>query len=111
MTYAGVVPAFQAWEEGLLDCYHRCISHDFGVALIGAGSLSTLFGSLLLQQGTRVIAMNSNIQIEFGIKAKRWELSPEQRALGRCLMSIGYALRPMNPKGYKGVDPGSAYWK
>lgn len=111
VTNAGAEPSFPTWEDSLLDCYRRCMNHMFDVALIGAGSYSTPLGNLIFQTGHQVAVLNSNIQIVFGIKGRRWETQAWAEGT-RALFNEHwvYPLEEETPPQVDKVDGGS-YWK
>lgn len=63
------------WSEALDALYNRCMEQDFDVALLACGSYAVPLAARMKQAGKKAIVLGGMMQLLFGIKGARWELS------------------------------------
>lgn len=64
---------YASWQEGLEKLLADIASHDFDLALIGAGAWSLPLAVGIKATGRSAIHLGGETQLLFGIKGKRWE--------------------------------------
>ncbi len=63
------------WSAALDALYNRCMEQDFDVALLACGSYAVPLAARMKQAGKKAIVLGGMMQLLFGIKGARWELS------------------------------------
>lgn len=68
---------FSNWFEALQFMEKEICSYDFDIALIGAGAYGMFLGNYIKNIGKKAIHIGGALQLLFGIKGKRWDISTE----------------------------------
>ncbi len=104
---AGEMPAFESWEAALQSMLSEIDSHDYDVALVGAGAYGLPLSAHIKKKGKVAIHLGGALQLLFGIKGSRWDSHPViSKLYNEHWVSAHSSERP---SGYKLVEGGS-YW-
>lgn len=68
---------FQNWFEALEAMYQEAMKIDFDVAILGCGAYGFPLAAKLKNAGKQAIHMGGITQILFGIRGKRWDVTPD----------------------------------
>lgn len=100
---------FSSWKGALDFLYNECLQEEFDIALLSCGSYAVPLGSRLKMAGKQAIVMGGMLQLLFGIKGARWEVSrPDIVAMYNEAW-----IRPGGEYQIKGSEKmvdGKAYW-
>lgn len=113
-SMGGGAEGFSNWFEALNHMKCQIVQEDFDICLIACGAYGLPLASYVKQIGKQAIHMGGALQILFGIKGRRWDVSYEED--GRFYDYIGLQndswTRPSEyerPHNYKNVE-GGCYW-
>lgn len=98
---------FKSWFEALEHMKSQIDLIDFDIALIGAGSYGLPLASHIKRNGKIALHLGGFLQIIFGIKGKRWDLSEAHQKIMNEHWK--YPFSEEYPNNYKNLDHGS-YW-
>ncbi len=98
---------YQSWFEALEKMQEQINAIDFDTALIAAGSYGLPLAAHVKKSGKQGIHLGGFLQLFFGIRGKRWELSPHHSLLVNDHWKFPYEHE--YPSNYQKLDHGS-YW-
>lgn len=98
---------FDSWFEALDHMKSQIDSIDFDIALIGAGSYGLPLASHIKRNDKIALHLGGFLQIIFGIRGKRWDLSEAHQKIMNEHWK--YPFSEEYPNNYKNLDHGS-YW-
>lgn len=98
---------FISWFEALAYMKAQVASCDFDVALIAAGSYGLPLAAYIKSLGKKALHLGGFLQLFFGIRGRRWELSSNHSNLINEHWKFPYEHE--YPKNYNKLDHGS-YW-
>ncbi|MEJ8842223.1 hypothetical protein WG954_07500 [Lacibacter sp. H375] len=98
---------YQSWFEALEKMQEQINAVDFDIALIAAGSYGLPLAAHVKSLDKQGIHLGGFLQLFFGIRGKRWELSPHHSLLVNEHWKFPYEHE--YPSNYQKLDHGS-YW-
>ncbi|MEY8687851.1 hypothetical protein AB9N12_17630 [Bacteroides sp. AN502(2024)] len=102
-TIAGNTDGFSSWFEALEYMKNEIKEKDFEIALLGCGAYGFPLAAYIKRMGKKAIHIGGTLQLNFGIKGKRWKHYPFYNE---------YWVEPSaneKPKNLEKVE-GGCYW-
>ena len=102
-TIAGNEAGFSSWFEALEYMETEIKKKDFDIALLGCGAYGFPLAAYIKRMGKKAIHIGGTLQLNFGIKGKRWKHYPFYNE---------YWTEPLKDEKPKNLDKveGGCYW-
>lgn len=102
-TIAGNEAGFSSWFEALEYMETEIKKKDFDIALLGCGAYGFPLAAYIKRMGKKAIHIGGTLQLNFGIKGKRWKHYPFYNE---------YWTEPLEDEKPKNLDKveGGCYW-
>ena len=113
-TAGGGKSRFRDWFDALYYMENEIDKVDYDIALLGCGAYGFPLAAHIKRMGKQAIHLGGGLQLQFGIKGRRWETVSEYLTEYPYVRTYynDYWVRPSReetPVNAEGVE-GSCYW-